>query len=253
MTGSAVPAVDAATVILVRESPDSNVPWELFMVRRPMLTDFAADMYVFPGGKVDPADRDPAVAGAFDTTLPGDISDAPAFRAAAIRELFEEAGVLLATSAQEGVEATDHRQVDLRRQLRAAEIDLKDMVVGENLALQASALHPFAHWITPESMPRRYNTWFYLARLPDDRTAQHDEVETVDSVWISPREALHRARAGNFPLVFVTEKVLERMAPYESIDALLGSTSAADLRPIMPKVMNGAEGEMFLLPGDAGY
>jgi 8-oxo-dGTP pyrophosphatase MutT (NUDIX family) len=249
----AVPAADAATVILVRESSEGPDPWELFMVRRPVQSEFASDVYVFPGGKVDAGDRDVALVAMFDTALPLDIPDAPAFRLAAIRELFEEAGVLLATSAHSTADTADRRHDGLRRRLRTAEIDLKELVTAEKLTLQVSALHPFAHWITPESMPRRYDTWFYLARLPDGRSARHDEDETVGSTWISPREALRRADVGQFPLVFVTQKILEKMLAYDSIDTLFDSVSPEELQPVMPKVVERPEGPTFLLPGDAGY
>lgn len=253
MNRAPVPAVVAATVILVRERPDGESPWELFMVRRPVRSEFAADVYVFPGGKVDLADRDPALETFFDAPLPGDAPDGPASRAAAIRELFEEAGVLLTARAGVHVHSGVHGSVAVRHRLRAGEIGLKEIVMSENVTIQVSALYPFAHWITPETMPRRYDTWFYVARLPAGQDAQHDQVETVDGLWVSPYDALRRADLGTFPLVFVTKKLLQRMLKHQSIDELLGSISAQDMRPVMPKVVDRADGTEFLLPGDAGY
>jgi hypothetical protein len=102
-------------------------------------------------------------------------------------------------------------------------------------------------------MPRRYDTWFYLARLPVGQEPRHDDLETVDSHWISPHEALRRSGAGTFPLVFVTKRLLQRMTVHESIDGLLASISATDLQVVMPREAERAEGSVFLVPGDAGY
>jgi 8-oxo-dGTP pyrophosphatase MutT (NUDIX family) len=223
------------------------------MVRRPVRSEFAADVFVFPGGKVDPADHDPALETFFDAPLPSNAPDRSASRTTAIRELFEEAGVLLTAGDKANVDTGTRSHDALRRQLRAGEIDLKDIANAEDLTLNVSALHPFARWITPETMPRRYDTWFYVARMPIGQAAQHDQVETVEGVWISPFEALRRAELGTFPLVFVTRKLLQRMQEHKSIDGLLDSISAQDLHPVMPKAVNRADGIVFLVPGDAGY
>jgi 8-oxo-dGTP pyrophosphatase MutT (NUDIX family) len=245
----AVP-VDAATVILVRDAPAAGRKWELFMVRRHVRSEFAADVYVFPGGKIDAADRDSALEPFLDARLSSDVPDAPAFRVGAIREVFEEAGVLLTT----GSTPLDGDLIDsFRSSLRRGEIGLKEIAPSANLRLAVSRLHPFARWITPVSMPRRFDTWFYVARFPAGQTPWHDEVETVDSLWISPDEALRRYRNGDFPLVFVTEKLLERMARYRSIDELIGSVTASDLQPVMPKVVERDGLRTFLLPGEPGY
>lgn len=220
------------------------------MVRRPVRSEFAADVYVFPGGKVEPADRVPELTALFDAPLPADAPDGPAFRAAAIRELFEEAGVLLTVNAAKS--ATREPESN-ESPLRASEVDLKAIATGLKTRLCVTALHPFAHWITPETMPRRYDTWFYLTHLPPGQAPRHDEVETVDSLWISPHEALYRASLGTFPLVFVTQQLLDRMSMHASIDGLLASISPRDWQPIMPRVVDGAEGSAFLLPGEPGY
>jgi 8-oxo-dGTP pyrophosphatase MutT (NUDIX family) len=252
VTIAPVPPVDAATVILVRDSPSANGGWELFMVRRHVHSEFAADVYVFPGGKIDDADRDSALEPFLDAQVSSDLMDASAYRVGAIRELFEEAGVLLASSSTD-TSAGGDRIDSFRQRLRRGEIDLREIARATNLKLALSELHPYAHWITPETMPRRYDTWFYLARLPDGQTPWHDEVETVDSLWIQPAEALRRGRADDFPLVFVTEKQLERMARYGSIDDLLDSIVEADLQPVMPKLVDRDGQIVFLLPDQADY
>lgn len=222
------------------------------MVRRHVRSEFAAGVYVFPGGKIDLADRDPALVPFLDAVLAADVLDAPEFRVGAIRELFEEAGVLLA-SGSTGMYTDGEWIGSFRTRLRAGEIDLPTIARTADVKLAISQLHPFAHWITPESMPRRYDTWFYLARFPDGPTPWHDEVETVDSLWIQPGEALRQGRTGNFPLVFVTERQLERMARYDSIDDLIRSVTHQHLQPVLPKMMERDGHTVFLLPGEAGY
>jgi 8-oxo-dGTP pyrophosphatase MutT (NUDIX family) len=253
VTGGTVSAVEAATVILVRESPTAGGPWELFMVRRPVRSEFAADVYVFPGGKVEPEDHDPRLVTLFDAPLPTAAPDGLAFRCAAIREVFEEVGVLLVTGGEIPYRGAEGRLEILLDHLRAGKMSLRDLAISVGVTLQVSGLHPFAHWITPEGMPRRYDTWFYLARLPVGQEPRHDDLETVDSLWISPHEALRQSGAGTFPLVFVTKRLLQRMTVHKSIDGLLASISATDLQVVMPREVERAEGSVFLVPGDAGY
>jgi 8-oxo-dGTP pyrophosphatase MutT (NUDIX family) len=244
--------VDAATVILLREAPAADGGWELFMVRRHARSEFAADVFVFPGGKIDEADRRRLDSSWLDCEWPNDAPDEPAFRVGAIRELFEEAGVLLAAQSPAAAFRADALEA-FRRRLRAGEIDLWEVARAAGLKLAVSALHPFARWITPEGMPRRYDTWFYLARFPVGQSPWHDEVETVDSLWITPREALRRAEVGDFPLVFVTEHHLRRMARYDSIDDLIGSVREGDFQSVTPRVVERAGELVFVLPGEPGY
>jgi 8-oxo-dGTP pyrophosphatase MutT (NUDIX family) len=250
--GTAVLPVDAATVVLLREAPAADGGWELFMVRRHVRSEFAADVFVFPGGKIDEVDRRPDLGSWLDSDWPDDAPDAPSFRVGAIRELFEEAGVLLTTQSPATTLHADELE-PLRHRLRAGEIDLWDIVRAADLKLAVSDLHPFARWITPEAMPRRYDTWFYLARFPVGQSPWHDEVETVDSLWITPREALRRAEIGDFPLVFVTEHHLRRMAQYDLIDDLIRSVREGDLQPVTPRILDRAGETVFLLPGDSDY
>jgi 8-oxo-dGTP pyrophosphatase MutT (NUDIX family) len=231
------------------------------MLRRHVRSDFAADVYVFPGGKVDPGDEDVRLSQF--VIGPADVDDAPegpmwqALRLAAVRELFEEAGVLLASrGAGELVRFTGpdaERFADYRRRLHDGEISLLDLARREGLAYTLDRLHPFSHWITPESFPRRFDTRFYVAYLPEDQEPLHDAVETTASSWISPKTALEEFAAGRFPLVFATQKHLERLARFASVEGMISSISPSDLEPVMPKVVNEAGEQHFLVPGDPGY
>jgi 8-oxo-dGTP pyrophosphatase MutT (NUDIX family) len=250
---------DAATVILVHQPADG--PFTCFMVRRHVRSEFAPDVYVFPGGKVDAADRDPALVACIDVSLPTpadlDFPDRDlGFRIAAIRELFEEAAVLLATSGGgllriEGVAV--ERFARWRSDLQAGRVTMASFALETGIRFTPDLLVPFSRWITPVTMPRRYDTRFFLACMPEGQEPLHDALETTDSVWISPAEALRRYHEGDFPLVFATIKHLERLAPSDSIDALIAAIAPGDLAPITPQILHRDGETHFLLPGDSGY
>jgi 8-oxo-dGTP pyrophosphatase MutT (NUDIX family) len=260
MTERPVQPRDASTVILVRRGQPVGEPWQCFMVRRHVLSDFAADVFVFPGGKVDEGDYDerlamyvvghPAIDGAGDG-----LSTWRALRLAAVRELFEEAGVLLATRDGDLADLSGHQEQysRLRQELQSGDTTLLEMAQSQGLRYPLDRLHPFSRWITPEPFTRRYDTRFFVAYMPPHQEPLHDALETTDSVWIAPDKALEEYSAGRFPLVFATEKHLERMARYRSIEDLIASTAASDLEPVMPKVVEDGGTERFLIPGDPGY
>lgn len=262
MTEAPANPVDASTVILVRHGVPLGSPWQCFMVRRHVRSEFAPAVYVFPGGKVDAGDRDLRLW----QLIPPHVSEsAPegddgvtwlALRIAAIRELFEEAGVLLASRKDGGLiqfDQGDGRFEAYRGQMQAGNLSMIELAERERLAYSVDRLHQFSHWVTPESLPRRYDTRFFIAYVPEHQDPLHDAVETTDSVWISPKEALAKYRDGTFPLVFATEKQLERMAEFASIEGMIAATSASDLEPIMPKIVEREGQTIFLLPGDEGY
>jgi 8-oxo-dGTP pyrophosphatase MutT (NUDIX family) len=264
MNPESVVPVEAATVILVRPDESGEASWQCFMVRRHIRSDFAADVFVFPGGKVDLSDStqppEKHREQLQEVKLPPGINSLDAWTSlefAAIRELFEEAGVLLARDASGSmvrmIGDSARKFEEYRRELNAREITLGEILTREELQAAASHLHPFSRWITPEPLPRRYDTWFFVAEMPDSQAPLHDAHETTDSTWISPTAALKGYLSGTFPLVFATEKQLERMSRYPTIDSLVEGISAADLEPVLPKIV-GPEAQMtFLLPGDEGY
>lgn len=256
-----VAPVDASTVILVRDGDPPGTPWQCYMVRRHVASDFAADVFVFPGGKVDPGDRAPGLApycaGRPPLESDGGLEDWRSLRLAATRELFEEAGVLLAHRRGEQTlaligEDTTHF-ADHRRRLQAGEESLLELAHDENLLYDLDRLHGISRWVTPETLPRRFDTWFFVARVPDGQHPVHDGGETTDGTWIDPPSALASHRQGDFPLVFATEKHLEHLGTFQSIESLIASAEGARLHPVMPRMVESNGETRFLLPGDQGY
>jgi 8-oxo-dGTP pyrophosphatase MutT (NUDIX family) len=238
MTEAAPPAKPAATVMLLR---DTDAGIEVFMLRRTKSAAFAGGMYVFPGGKVDEADGD------------GD----PGYVIAAIRECFEEAGVLLARDNR-GLEIKDGHPVLVHRH------DVHDGTVDLVTLCQEHDLHPaiedlvwVSHWVTPvEESPRRFDTRFFIAVAPTGQTSRHDDNETIASAWVRPTDALQRAANGELTMMPPTIKSLEYLATHADSAAVMRAARQLD-RPvaIMPKLRKNAAGRIIgvSLPGDADY
>ena len=244
--------------MLVRDSPELHV----FMLRRNLDSRFVAGASVFPGGAVDPDDRAPALldrcTGPTDEEASRQLGltrGGLGFWVAAIREAFEEAGVLLARHAASGA------PIDLSAAAAAARLEAArpgvaggsrpflDVVVDEDLLLDVGALHLFAHWITPPGPPRRYDTWFFVADAPPGHAYLHDDGETVASEWVRPADALARAAAGELELIFPTMRSLDVLSNYESAGALLADVrAAAGSAPV--RMVRDFNGERVALPGD---
>ena len=256
-----VPALPAATVTLVRDSAGGL---EVLMLQRNHQSGFMPGMFLFPGGGIDPDDRhaaiiarcqgldDQAASAALDIESGG-----LAYWAAAIRESFEEAAVLLAYGRDGGLvnpgkgDHTD-RFAEYRRKLNAGEEGvLVDMLERESLLLATDRLTYFSHWITPVTAPRRYDTRFFAAVAPDDQEAAPDNVEAIDHVWVRPRDAVARHRAGQFNMRTPTIRTLESFADFDSANALIAHLrSLREIPAILPRI--GDKGKP-LLPGDPGY
>jgi len=265
---SAVELRDAATVMLVRDAPEGG-GIEVFMLRRNLNSDFVGGAYVFPGGAVDPEDRHdnlgPVCTGRTDTdasTRLGIERGGLAYWVAAIRESFEEAGVLLAyDESGEIVRLTDHDSTTTSRFLAhraavdASERRLVEVCEEEGLRLAVDQIYYFSHWITPEGAPRRYDTRFFVARAPQAQVPLHDDVETIAHLWIRPAEALARHRAGKFELVCPTMRSLLALDRFTSADDLLTHAAAIDEVPaILPRIVAEPEGGLrIVLPGDPEY
>lgn len=226
--------------MLVRDGDDGQ-GIEAFMLRRTAGAAFAAGFYVFPGGKVDPADGGEAVeplsAGLDDATasrLLGVERGGLAYWVAAIRECFEEAGVLLAC----GRDGSPPRPREADRELvHRGELALVDLCRRDDLVLDTGALRYVAHWITPVEEPRRFDTRFFLAAAPDGQVGRHDDGETDDSRWVRPAEALARAEAGELMLLPPTISTLRFLAGCASVaDALARADAAGPPPRILPTV-----------------
>ena len=182
--------IPAATIMLLRDGAQGL---EVFMVVRHHQIDFASGALVFPGGKLDPQDEDERVLSRLAAFAPSTPVQAR-LRAAAIREVFEESGILLARD-KHGAALTPNTQSDAwRKNLNAHTLTMPEILVEGDLTLACDDLVHYSHWITPPMMPKRFDTHFYLARVPVGQIADHDGHENVDSVWIRPKQAIEDAQ-----------------------------------------------------------
>jgi 8-oxo-dGTP pyrophosphatase MutT (NUDIX family) len=254
-----VPALPAATVTLVRDTPDGV---EVLMLQRNHQSGFMPGMFLFPGGGLDPEDQGAAVLGrcaglddkAASATL-GIASGALAYWAAAIRESFEEAAMLLAYDESGALlNPQTHERLErfeeYRRRLNAGEPVLASMLERENLTLAVDRLTYFSHWITPIGAPRRYDTRFFVAVAPHGQEALHDNVEAIHHVWVNPAKAVERYGSGEYKMRTPTIRTLERFAEFATTDALIESLRGQTITAVQPRI--GPNGER-LLPGDPGY
>jgi 8-oxo-dGTP pyrophosphatase MutT (NUDIX family) len=213
----------AATVMIGR---DGGAGIEFFMLRRSSRSVFMPDVFVFPGGRVEAQDRTPA---AGRQLAGGTQALDPAFAYAAIRETFEECGLLFASGP------VDQRALATARgRILAGACTFGDMLDELGACADAGALRYFSRWITPPSETRRFDTHFFVARAPAGQAAQADTVETHDGVWISADDALARRSSGTFALIYPTIKHLERVAGFTSLTALLEYTARKPIHPIEP-------------------
>lgn len=258
-----VPVRDAATVMLVRDGDDGV---EVFMLRRNLKSDFVGGAYVFPGGAVDPedgfADVEDLCIGRTDASASA-LLDLPAgglaFWVAAIRESFEEAGLLLAVDeAHEPVrfddDATNERFLVHRDHVDSSHRSLLEICREERIRLVTDQIHYFSRWITPLGAPRRYDTRFFIAHPPPGQVGMHDDREVIANLWIRPRDALDRHAEGEFELIFPTVRSLEALTRFDTADAAVGhAASLAVIEPMLPKMVDGEQGLRILLPGDEVY
>src|SRR5262245_17557313 len=222
---------DAATLLLVR---DTTAGLEVFMVERPGAADFGG-MHVFPGGKVDAADSTvkslgTALTDSLASERLGIARNGLAFWTAAIREAFEEAGVLLGYRDDRVVDlsdpATRDRFADHRAAIHNGELSIVDLCEREDLQLATDRVFYFSHWITPIGPPRRYDTRFFLAHMPENQETAHHERELEDGVWVRPADALAHQEAGRWTMIFPTLTTLRSLARYDRVDALVSDVRA---------------------------
>lgn len=250
-------AIPAASILLLRDGPAGL---EVFMQQRHhKLRNFSGAL-VFPGGKLDAQDRDPRLrnycgpAGAGDGYAGDDY--ALALRFAAIREAFEECGVLLARPRGDGglVDATRVAALSARRDaLNAGSLTLHGLLEAEQLTLACERLVYFANWIPPAEVARRFDTHFFLARVPADQQLLHDGSESVDSVWITPAEAVAGAESGRFSIVFPTLCNLQKLALRRSVDDALSSAASRPVVRVETRFEKRADGIYGCIPPEAGY
>ncbi|HVE62912.1 MAG TPA: NUDIX hydrolase [Mycobacteriales bacterium] len=251
----------AATVMLLRDSaPGPGV--EVYMLRRVAGMAFAGGMYVFPGGSVDPRDSDAEVAwsGPPDTEWTRLLNaDAPLARAlvcTAVRETFEEAGVLLAGADGQRTVTVDH-DIEHWAGEQAALLDrsasIADVLCRNSLVLRADLLRAWAHWITPETEPKRFDTRFFVAALPEGQRPVHFAGESDASEWVRPADALARRASGEMVMMPPTVMTLVELAGFADVAEVLNAAATRQITPVLPRVVVAGEDVLLLLPGDPGY
>ncbi len=240
-----VPPRPASTIVLARESGPG--PFEVLLLRRPSEARFAAGAYVFPGGMIDEADHDPELRDRLGT---GAGRGEPAALAAALRELLEETGLLLADSTP-----PPESVAIARRSLLAGEQDFLSVAHELDLTFHSVRSAYFGRWITPSRFSRRYDTRFFLARLPDDRPDFQPDLtdELAGFTWLTPSEAIERFREGRLPMLFPTRTTLGSLAEHESLAALFEACEATIVEPVTPRLLIRGDSVRPVLPGDPDW
>jgi len=258
---------DAATVILLRDRTDGS--YEVFLMRRGRNQAFMGGAYVFPGGRLDGTDADPELAVCLGGLCASDAkrllqeTDLPETTAlglflAAIRETFEEAGVLLARNVDGSVvdlsapDAAD-RFAAYRLELHENRMTLLDLARREGFLYAPDLLTPYSHWITPEIEPRRFDTRFFLARLPEGQIPAHDRMELTESRWLTPAFALAEHAAGRIVLMPPTLKTIEELLSFFNTTQLFAAARSRLIRTILPDAFRTENGFGIRLPTDSEY
>jgi len=240
-----VTPVPAATLLVARDGPHGI---EVLMIVRHDGSGFAAGAMVFPGGKVDAADRT-----LLDTAAnPEKLSEeALAYRIAAVRETFEEGGVLLARAAPGGpmLSAAVLRDLVARHDTK----DFATFVCSAGLELATDLLVPFAHWITPKFSPKRFDTHFLLAPAPADQIAVHDGREAVESRWVTPAATVEAGDERRIKLVFATRMNLVKLGRSRTVAEALETARRARIVTVSPEIADTPAGRMLRLPAEADY
>lgn len=232
--GDAAEPKPAATAVLVRDG--ERAP-ELLLLKRHRAAGFVPGAYVFPGGRVDEADSDSELV---EMLGPVPRGAPPAYWLAVVREVFEETGVLLARSS-DGAACADASADPALAHWRSALLDgdaaLLDVMRAEDLRPDISRMVYCSHWITPVAEPKRYDTRFFLAELPEGCGATIDEREMSHAVWLTADEAIAQFQRGELPMVFPTARTLHELSRFASIEQALAHYRSATIRAIQPRLV----------------
>lgn len=239
---------DAATLVLMRNTDRAEAGLEILMVRRHSNSKFLPGAYVFPGGTVEAADYAPGVEGVCQgltfrqaQDIIADVSPpekALGLFVTAIREAFEEAGILLAYRESSDLIAITEEQkarfAEYRGQVQQDASSFAAIVRKQGFRLATDKLFYFAHWITPHIVPHRFDTRFFVATAPPGQEALYDALETTDSKWISPREIMEKQRMGELKVPFPTLSNLTALAEFSSAEEVIASTLGKEIPTIQP-------------------
>lgn len=246
----------ASTILLLRDSAASKEV-EVFMMVRHYEIDFNSGALVFPGGSVDKGDKEIIANPELYSGGEGLNEATLSFRIAAIRETFEESGILLArpNGSKTLVDARRASEIEAahRADLCDSKITFLKVLTDNGMVLALDELVPYAHWITPEGMPKRFDTWFFLAAAPHEQVGAHDGKESTDSIWVSPREALEGGQTGRFKLPFPTTRNLIKLGKQDSVRAALDDSRGKNVVTVTPILTKTATGRILRIPIEAGY
>ncbi|MDQ2722758.1 MAG: NUDIX hydrolase [Actinomycetota bacterium] len=253
-TTAVAPTRDAATIAVLREG---TVGMEVFLMHRVTGMAFAGGMTVFPGGGVDARDTETDLTWVGPTPAwwaqcfgcPEDT--AAALVCAAVRETFEECGVLLAGPTPDTVVGDTSEYGPARAALVAKELSFAQFLAGEALVLRADLVRPWSHWITPEAEPRRYDTRFFVAALPDGQIADGATTEASHAEWQRPQEAIAEWRGGVRALLPPTWVTLTELDACGDVAGVLAAERT--IVPVMPSLVNDGDGFRVSFPGDEGF
>lgn len=243
--------IPSATILMLR---DGDHGLEVFMVVRHHQIDFASGALVFPGGKADQHDYDPALRPFLDGADAE--PDRCAIQVAAIREAFEECGILLARETGSSDLIGGARLAELesyRDRLHKGELSIVEFVEREGLRLACDRLTHFAHWITPVTLPKRFDTHFFLAVAPADHLAIHDGHESVDSVWVQPADAIAGAESGRYTIIFPTLRNVIKLGQSGSTVDAIAAADADTIITVLPHMEKRDDGVYLCIPPEAGY
>lgn len=243
---------EASTVILLRHPPGGGGGFQVLMVRRDRKSKFVPDAYVFPGGVLDEEDGSERLGrlctGLTASRALGILEACPSPEVAlgswvaAIRETFEEVGILLARRPDgslfhPSLDGEADRLRSFRRRLIGVDVAFADFLEQERLTLACDRLHYFSHWITPEFLPLRYDVRFFLAEAPEHQEAHHDGVELTDHVWRTPGDILEDSRRGRFNMVLPTLLTIEELCTYRTLEEAIRSTKNRVVEGILTRMI----------------
>ena len=232
-----VAARPASTILLLRDNPTGL---EVLMVERNVASEFASGALVFPGGRVDAADG----------------TGEQGLRVAGIRETWEEARLLLARrrNASRLINAAELEALEQQLEARLGRApDFADFVASGEIELATDLMVRFSHWITPAGRPKRYDTHFYLAPMPSNQKPQGDGHEAVDTIWISPADALAGGETKRFTVVFATRLNLQHLARDNDVASAMARAASATIVTVCPEMLAIAGRRILRLPLEAGY
>jgi 8-oxo-dGTP pyrophosphatase MutT (NUDIX family) len=242
----------AATILLLRDGPTGL---EVFMAVRHQGSSFMPGILVFPGGAVDPDDAVPGLLDPAEVTEP--LPDDAVSRVAGVREVFEEAGFLLARpkggAALVAQERFERFHETHRPSLSSGEAKFSAVMTAEGLVPAIDLMVPFARWITPVIRTKRFDARFYLARTPEGQVGAHDDRELVNSRWTNVEDALEAQARGEIKIVFVTRSNLSLLAKSRTVDQALSAARARTIVPVQPELFDSLDGPALRIPPEAGY